>query len=791
MDNQHKPQPPVSSGQGENPQFSAPSEVPSQSPAPDNKEPSLPLPSTEEVEFIKESKSAIERRDNLISKKDEDFMKQFETLRKTQEYLAAAEERIKQLTSSPEKEKKERDVPQERRQRQPPKKELGRARERNDRKDESRERSRKPKEKDESRLRSKQSSTSGSSKQSDSRPESRGSSRKGDYSRPRKEYRAKGNDSTKRVMRELVTQLSTERARENARLDARREAEAEEEDKQSDMDQRSESGSDNEGVRTNRSVPISDSGSGEEPGLNESANIEEIMDEYDSGNLEGIRNVNVMWEEQSSTLTLKNLFCMGTTLFGFHKWMSHVPTDPDAFARLPVYTSLGCVLGGFAFNVAHGVVKSLPWKGLAGAFSDREVHRMRAATASEVKSIKNKWFGFLPKWGSATNNPAADLRSDAYSLGEMKHKPSLTWVIYEKSNWLRTFSKKALLVSPELVAQIKLPNTSRYVSKDIDAYERIDFAAQRVHSVNIPRQLVLDGHNVSQDSVLLAYGLHKQMIQNMDFPFPKVESHNQSTDTYVTAIELMRYPYRNLGPSRTVQSLVSFVSLIPTGVRLWQALWGQFSRTQSYLIPTLPTQKQCSLASVVEPRLSLLEQIRNWWKSSASSSGSGLGKTSTPSPQKVIPPSKPGWKVRIIHNGVEMSWRDVGNQLKTYVIQMKNTFVSLVSKKMNIIRNINMREALWRGQMLLSALWDQFLDLLRRSYSSLITSSKRFLVQIDPVLFMRNCAEWVRRSGAQTIQLLKQTLFESLWAPVSLSFTTTWSGASLMVVVLWLLLKRS
>lgn len=142
-----------------------------------------------------------------------------------------------------------------------------------------------------------------------------------------------------------------------------------------------------------------------------------------------------------------------------------------------------------------------------------------------------------------------DLRTDATSLGELKHnKPLIALVkhtevthIFGKTNAGYSSWHKGLLsifslelpgkttifpVSMEVLSQITGAVNLRMSSTPLAAWERIEMSAKSLHSVNVSRYLVFEGAHPVQGACLVAFGLFMQMRERLrNVPFPIASSH--------------------------------------------------------------------------------------------------------------------------------------------------------------------------------------------------------------------------------------------------------------------------
>lgn len=133
---------------------------------------------------------------------------------------------------------------------------------------------------------------------------------------------------------------------------------------------------------------------------------------------------------------------------------------------------------------------------------------------------------------SFVDHTANDERADAIALGELKHsKPQLARVEcytinddwFSRYIWLR-WHKTKLIVSLELIAQATTAGTSSLSCTDEVVFQKIVHAIRSMHSVNYSRYAGLLGIDIPQNSIVVAYALHRKMLErleHMNFPRPQ------------------------------------------------------------------------------------------------------------------------------------------------------------------------------------------------------------------------------------------------------------------------------
>ena len=120
-----------------------------------------------------------------------------------------------------------------------------------------------------------------------------------------------------------------------------------------------------------------------------------------------------------------------------------------------------------------------------------------------------------------TEEKHIDLRPDRQAMKPIKHEP-----IYMKGEYVSTHlglpvTKVALSFPAAAVAQISVSaNVALNARADV-AFERMNTTANTLHTVNFDMYKSLYGQSLMQDSVLVSFGLYKQMHQRLrSFPFP-------------------------------------------------------------------------------------------------------------------------------------------------------------------------------------------------------------------------------------------------------------------------------
>jgi hypothetical protein len=125
-------------------------------------------------------------------------------------------------------------------------------------------------------------------------------------------------------------------------------------------------------------------------------------------------------------------------------------------------------------------------------------------------------------------SPRSDARADYLTTGKLKHEdPLLAWVEFKDYGldlfffWKCTERRK-LTVSLELLSQILIAANLSMTASDELVAEKLQYQAARVDSVNIDRSWAVQGHHIVQDTVFVAYALHKQRLEErMACPFPR------------------------------------------------------------------------------------------------------------------------------------------------------------------------------------------------------------------------------------------------------------------------------
>jgi hypothetical protein len=126
--------------------------------------------------------------------------------------------------------------------------------------------------------------------------------------------------------------------------------------------------------------------------------------------------------------------------------------------------------------------------------------------------------------------PLEDNRADSISVGKLKHADALYAKVLFKSqnsnlwclNFWQTVRTRILIVSLEVLSQITTAANLQLGSTDEIVAERIQYCARNLQSVSISRYLPLEGVFVVQDSVLVAFALHKSLEEKrLIVPFPR------------------------------------------------------------------------------------------------------------------------------------------------------------------------------------------------------------------------------------------------------------------------------
>lgn len=121
-----------------------------------------------------------------------------------------------------------------------------------------------------------------------------------------------------------------------------------------------------------------------------------------------------------------------------------------------------------------------------------------------------------------------DLRADSIAVGKLKHNnPRIALVEFQSyydgpCGWLWSPRRMTLKPSVELLSQITTAANLPLASNDEIAFERLNYVARNLHSVNVNRYDPLVGDYPVQDAVLVAFAIYKSMLETRDIvPFPR------------------------------------------------------------------------------------------------------------------------------------------------------------------------------------------------------------------------------------------------------------------------------
>jgi hypothetical protein len=188
-----------------------------------------------------------------------------------------------------------------------------------------------------------------------------------------------------------------------------------------------------------------------------------------------------------------------------------------------------------------------------------------------------------------------DNRPDAVDSGKLKHEdPKLIWVDVDgpRADIPCLSLKETMLCSAEMFTQLAIPSNFDHVTDDKLAWEKIRYAAKTMHSVNVDRRHVLNGHNVVQNTSLLALAASRQFRdknaqRHFQRPLPEyagVWLHMVTVSEKLSSLLL--------GASRIMPGVAGFALLTCTLVCLYRSTWERTSLASLYPIPTqlIPTR---------------------------------------------------------------------------------------------------------------------------------------------------------------------------------------------------------
>lgn len=116
----------------------------------------------------------------------------------------------------------------------------------------------------------------------------------------------------------------------------------------------------------------------------------------------------------------------------------------------------------------------------------------------------------------------SDNRADTMSQADMKHQASYSVVKYTKKFWIFPEYSREVTISHELLVQICTGKNLELTATADVVWQRLSLAARTAQSVNVDRFLSGRDKFISQDTMLVAYGIWKRLVQKRaDFPFPR------------------------------------------------------------------------------------------------------------------------------------------------------------------------------------------------------------------------------------------------------------------------------
>jgi len=119
-----------------------------------------------------------------------------------------------------------------------------------------------------------------------------------------------------------------------------------------------------------------------------------------------------------------------------------------------------------------------------------------------------------------------DLRPDVISTKDIVHAPLYGWIIHTRTTFLGVKTKR-MLISYEVLAQLCTPDIMRIDRKPEVACASIISAVGRLPTVNYSRYLPLAGHNLLQNTAIVACGKFMDMVtqvRKQDFGLPLAAS---------------------------------------------------------------------------------------------------------------------------------------------------------------------------------------------------------------------------------------------------------------------------
>jgi hypothetical protein len=382
--------------------------------------------------------------------------------------------------------------------------------------------------------------------------------------------------------------------------------------------------------------------------------------------------------------------------------------------------------------------------------------------------------------GTRVKYPDPDLQNFEYSRSFQVKFPFSNWKTVQFPDCLKNRffwcgkEKANLIVSTQYVSQISVHANLSPLFDSETAWNRINNSSKSLTAVNLDKNDVWYRYTISQDSSVFSYFLFNCMRydqRKMHFPrTPAIDTPLRTDiDTVICGCQILALLSLMLLLSIFVTTTYS-IALLYYGV--WDVMyWGLVYPIQILMTPLL-----WLLEFVRDLCVNHLPQTPVSLNVILSSFGSGL--------RRILDLFLPivtlvlilGWAVRLILYGGRLNCSVRTKILAAVSIILMALIIPTVmlnlSKKMNVIRHINMGEQSTVDEMNLSVKLDQFSSSLKKSFLNCTGSSNMCPSEIEQELLFRTSRNLDLESSPPTTLLLRLILLDKLWRLVSSSYTT-------------------